>query len=63
MAGEVLRTLENWAREDGFTRIVLETGKRQPEAIALYERYGYQRTDNFGPYVGVANSVCFEKQL
>lgn len=63
MAGKVLRALETWAREDGFTRIVLETGKRQPEAIALYEKYGYRGTDNFGPYIGVDNSVCFEKMI
>ncbi len=63
MAGWVLRELEAWAAEDGFKRIVLETGKRQPEAIALYEKYGYQRIQNFGPYIGVENSVCFEKRL
>ena len=40
-----------------------ETGKRQPEAIALYEKNGYNRTPNYGQYVGVENSVCFEKVL
>ena len=63
MAGWVLRELEAWAAEDGFRRIVLETGKRQPEAIALYEKYGYRRIQNFGPYIGIENSVCFEKRF
>lgn len=63
VAGQVLRALELWAAEDGYGRCVLETGRRQPEAIALYERQGYARIPNFGPYAGVANSLCFEKHL
>ena len=63
VAGQVLRSLEQWAARDGFARCVLETGRRQPEAIALYEKSGYSRIANFGPYAGVANSLCFEKRL
>ena len=61
VAGTLLKGLENWAVSDSYARCVLETGKRQPEAIALYEKYGYRRIPNFEPYVGVENSVCFEK--
>ena len=63
VAGQVLCALEQWAAGEGFGRCVLETGRRQPEAIALYERHGYVRIPNFGPYAGVANSLCFEKHL
>lgn len=63
IATRVLTELEDWAREMGYTKCVLETGKRQPEAIALYEKNGYRRTENYGQYVGVENSVCFEKNL
>jgi putative acetyltransferase len=63
IATRVLTELEDWAREMGYARCVLETGKRQPEAIALYEKNGYRRTENYGQYVGVENSVCFEKNL
>lgn len=59
----VLKELEEWASELKRARIVLETGKRQPEAIRLYEKNGYIRIENFEPYVGVENSVCFEKVL
>lgn len=59
----VLRELERWSAEMGYRKCVLETGKRQPEAIALYEKNGYVRTENYGQYVGVENSVCFEKLL
>ncbi|MET7258585.1 GNAT family N-acetyltransferase [Dyadobacter fermentans] len=63
IATRVLTELETWANELGYVRCVLETGKRQPEAIALYEKNGYQRTENYGQYVGVENSVCFAKVL
>lgn len=63
LASLVLSELEKWALELGYRFCRLETGKRQPEAIALYERNGYQRIPNYGQYAGVENSVCFEKQL
>ncbi len=62
VAGRILGELERWTWADGYARCVLETGKRQPEAIALYEKYNYRRIRNFGPYEGVENSVCFEKR-
>ena len=63
IASQLLKGLEVWAQELGYSRCVLETGIRQPEAIALYEKNGYQRIPNFGQYKGVENSVCFEKKL
>ena len=62
-AGRILAELESWAAELGFSRCVLETGRRQPEAIALYEKSGYRITPNYGQYAGVDNSLCFEKIL
>lgn len=61
VASQILAGLELWAGELGYERIVLETGKRQPEAIRLYEKNGYIRIPNYGPYQGIENSVCFEK--
>ena len=63
IASQLLQTLETWAKELGNTRCVLETGIRQPEAIALYEKNGYRRIPNYGQYKGIKNSVCFEKLL
>ena len=62
-ATKILLELEAWAAEEGFTRAILETGIRQPEAISLYGKRGYVRMENFGQYAGVGNSVCFEKDL
>lgn len=63
IAGQVLNGLEKWAGELAYKRCVLETGKRQPEAIELYKKKGYQVIPNYGPYAGIENSVCFEKEL
>jgi putative acetyltransferase len=61
VARAVLGELETWAGELGYANAVLETGKRQPEAIALYQRSGYGFTPNYGQYVDVENSVCLRK--
>lgn len=63
VASRVLTALETWARELGYPTCVLETGKRQPEAIALYQKNGYAIIANYGQYVGIDNSVCFMKKL
>jgi putative acetyltransferase len=59
----ILAELERLALEMNYRLLRLETGVRQPEAIALYERSGYRRIPNFAIYSGNALSVCFEKQL
>lgn len=63
VAQAVLGELEQWAGELGYASGVLETGKRQPEAIRLYERSGYGHIPNYGQYVGIDNSVCMQKAL
>lgn len=63
IASQVLAELESWARELAYTRCILETGLKQPEAIGLYRKNGYQQIPNYGQYAGVENSVCFEKVL
>ncbi len=59
----VLMELEKWASELSYEKCILETGKRQPEAIDLYKKNGYKIIANYGQYAGVENSVCFEKDL
>jgi putative acetyltransferase len=63
IASTILAALETWCRELGIKKCVLETGKKQPEAIALYKKNQYNIIPNFGKYEGVENSVCFEKEL
>ena len=63
IATKILDELENWAVQLGYKRCILETGKKQPKAIALYKKTGYSITSNYDQYIGVENSVCFEKHL
>ena len=63
IASAVLRELEAWAGEAGFSECILETGLKQPEAIALYTREGYEVIPNYGQYAGMENSVCMRKLL
>jgi putative acetyltransferase len=62
IATKVLLALEEWAKELGYNRCILETGIRQPDAIALYQKNGYRVMANYGQYAGVETSVCFEKE-
>jgi GNAT superfamily N-acetyltransferase len=61
-ARQLLARLEQLALEDGATRVLLETGPRQPEAMRLYETSGYARIDGFGHYAG-DGSVSYGKTL
>lgn len=59
----VLAALEGRAAALGYRRLRLETGVRQPAAIALYEGAGYRRTGPFGGYPDCGLSVFFAKDL
>lgn len=63
IATTIVADLEKWSRELGYSSCVLETGRRQPWAISLYKKLGYQDIPNYGKYAGVLNSVCFKKKL
>jgi len=59
----LLAALETEARALGIVRLVLETGARQPEAIALYTGAGFAEVAPFGEYIGSPLSVCMAKDL
>jgi GNAT superfamily N-acetyltransferase len=63
IAQEFLKRLENRASEMNYNSMILETGIKQPEAIRLYEKSGYVRISNYGPYADMPDSVCFRKAL
>lgn len=63
IATKILSALEIWAIELSFPKCILETGKKQPEAIHLYEKNGYKLIPNYGQYAGVENSLCFQKEM
>ena len=63
IATKVLNEIEKWASELAYQKCILETGKRQPDAIWLYQKNGYRAILNYGKYVEMENSVCFEKEI
>ena len=62
IASQILTELESWSLELDYKKCVLETGIRQAEAIALYEKNGYKLIPCYGPYLNVENSKCFGKE-
>ena len=63
IAQKILIELETWAKELNYKSCVLETGKRQVEAVSFYQKCGYKITPNYGQYIEMDNSVCFEKHI
>ncbi|WP_106178415.1 GNAT family N-acetyltransferase [Prauserella shujinwangii] len=63
LARAMLAELERTAKDAGRTRLVLETGTRQPEAIALYRSSGYTDIPKFGVYRHTPESICLAKEL
>ncbi len=63
VALKILSELELWARELNHTSCILETSFKLENAIALYKKYGFEITENYGQYIGVESSVCMKKVL
>ncbi|HEX5569543.1 MAG TPA: GNAT family N-acetyltransferase [Streptomyces sp.] len=63
LARRILAVLEDDARAANRTRMVLETGTAQPEAMALYESSGYVPAEKFGVYRFHDSSRCYAKPL
>jgi GNAT superfamily N-acetyltransferase len=64
LARAVLAELERTAAAAGASRVVLNTGFRQPDAIAFYEAHGYERSeDRYGHYERTDGAYFFAKQL
>jgi putative acetyltransferase len=63
VASAILRFMEEQAKRQGFTSIKLETGPKQPDAIGLYAKFGYEETLAYGEYIGSRYSYCMEKVL
>ncbi len=59
----IVKELEQWAQQLGYTNAILETGKKQIAAIHLYPKLGYEIIENYGQYKNAANSLCFSKKL
>lgn len=63
VATSLLTAVEDAARTHGMRRIVLETGRRQPEAMRFYEKHGYLAIPSYGYYKDEPDSVCYSREL
>ena len=63
IALKILNELELWAAELNYQQYILETGKKQPEAIRLYQKAGYITITAYGQYLNIENSVCMMKTV
>ena len=63
IAKAIVTELEVWAKAENYTSAILETGYLQLDAIGLYQKLGYEITENFGQYTGLSTSVCMKKIL
>ena len=62
IAREILRHLEGEIQRRGFRSIVLETGRDNSAALALYEAEGYFPIPPYLDYVGSSISRCYVKR-
>ncbi len=63
LARLIVAAVERSAAESGRKRIVLETGPRQPEAIAMYRAIGYREVEPFGFYACADGSLHLGREL
>ncbi len=63
IAPALLAAVENKAREKGFKRMILETGKHLERARGLYAKFGFSVMPNYEPYKDMPGSVCMEKRI
>lgn len=60
---QIMRELERIAIERGRARLILQTGDRQPDAVALYRKLGYHHIDVYPPYQPITFSICMARPL
>lgn len=63
IGGQVMRLLEAKAKAKGYEKFIVETGRDMPGAVRLYQNLKYRVIPNYGPYKGLVNSICMEKEL
>ena len=55
--------LLDWAKELGYRKVILETGELLAESCHVYRKVGFVKTDNYGPYIDMPESLCMMKEL
>ena len=63
IAADMMRALEQRAKEKGYQKLILQTREIMRDAVSLYTGLGYRRTANYPPYDQLEGAVCFAKEL
>lgn len=63
IATRILFELENWAKEQGYIKAILETGTMMLNAITFYQKNNYIQIPNYGQYSSKPKSICFSKSF
>lgn len=63
ISNNLMKVLEERAREKGFKYFILESGEPLVSAMALYRKIGYKVIPNYGQYIDIEESICMKKKL
>jgi GNAT superfamily N-acetyltransferase len=59
----IVKEIEELGRINKYSFVILQTGRKQIEAIKLYESTGYEVIENYGVYIGDDESICMKKRI
>lgn len=60
---KLMKLLEQTAKEQGYSGLILESGEILTEAMALYRKIGYRVIPNYGQYKDMSESICMRKEI
>lgn len=63
VGGLILEKLLERAQQLGFKRLILETGAFLEASVRLYQRYGFERIENYGAYKDMPESLCMGREI
>ena len=63
IARRLLARLEQRAKEQGRSALLLQTRRECCAAERLYQSAGFERVENFPPYEGLKEALCYRKAL
>lgn len=59
----LMNLIEKYAVDEGYEKLILETGAPLIEAMSLYAKIGYKTIENYEPYENIKESICMEKNI
>ncbi len=60
---KLVSELLDWAKELGYKKVILETGELLAESCHVYQKVGFVKIENYGPYIDMTESLCMMKEL